>query len=453
MKRYILIFLIAAVPVTAGLVSCSDSESRMNSVLNQATVVINLAMPEEHTSVSFSITERIFHFFIRDAVAQTAPAAFSSIQVRVTGSDLTPIEKNFNPGAAISFSVPAGTVRTFEVTAVVAPGDPSAAASFRGTSVANLPAGATVNVPVAMKLHEAKIIVPDYNNARLVILDSMAGGWAERQYDTCGDACYLNPSDIDFDARGRIYVIDRDLNDIFRFNSTDLDNPLQLNLTALFGYDYPITALAIDRARNHLYTASGYMLYRTALDGTAPREQLLAGFTEITGLAVAPDGKLIITGYPGSLYRYDPDYDRGAGQWGQIESTATLHINQPMDVIVRNNSIYVANYGGGTDRKILKFPLDFDTFTAPDGYGSAPPSDRSFYGGPGYFYGAQHFISGMKDSLIIIDKGYYIPVQPLVFVDRLISIQDIEGSGWTSFGSSGASTDQFDFYSYISPFI
>ncbi|HOT47029.1 MAG TPA: hypothetical protein PLC28_19280 [Spirochaetota bacterium] len=335
MKKYILLFILVTFSFASGVISCSDSETRLNSVLNQATVVINLGMPEEHASAPTSVMDRIFHFFIRDAVAQTAPAAFSSITVRVTGPDLSPTVKSFTPTGSISFSVPAGNVRTFEVTAVVAPGDPSVAASFRGTAVANLPAGATVNIPIVMRLNEAKIIVPDYTNARLVILNSMAGGWAERQYDTCGDACYMNPTDIDFDARGRMYVLDASRTEIFRFDNINLDNPFTLNnISSLFS-GYQILSIAIDRINGYLYISSSSILYRTALDGTNPRNLNLDGITQISSIDVAPDGTLIIAGYPSTINRYNPDYDRGGGQFGKVVASTAFNIRQPLIIKFR----------------------------------------------------------------------------------------------------------------------
>jgi len=119
---------------------------------------------------------------------------------------------------------------------------------------------------------------------------------------------------------------------------------------------------------------------------------------------------------------------------------------------VWNGSVYIANYGGGIDQKIMKFPLDFDEATIPVGYGSSPPTTSIFYGGSIYFYGAQHFIAGRKNSLIIMDKGSWGTIA-LINVDRLISIEDITGSGWISFGTSGSALNQFNFYSYISPFM
>jgi len=127
----------------------------------------------------------------------------------VTGPDIAPIEKSF-ASSSISFDVPSGAIRQFDVTAHVAPGDPSAAASFHGTAVANLPAGTTVSVPVVMLLKETKIVIPDgglsFYLGGLIMMDSMdPASWIYKQAADYAGLANLEPVDIDFDARGRIY--------------------------------------------------------------------------------------------------------------------------------------------------------------------------------------------------------------------------------------------------------
>ncbi len=151
MNRTIRIALIPIVLI--GLIitfSCSDTEHRIP--IGSARVVINMGLPPETPDAELGLIERIRRLFVPDAIAQSAPAAFSSILVRVTGADIGAIEESFGPYSTISMNVPAGALRVFEVTAIVAPGDPSAAASFKGTASANCPAGQTVNVPVVMGL-------------------------------------------------------------------------------------------------------------------------------------------------------------------------------------------------------------------------------------------------------------------------------------------------------------
>ena len=165
----------------AVILSCSDSESRLSPLLRHTTVVINLGMPPENPSAYDNIIlNRIRRFFVPDAIAQTAPATFSNILVRVSGPDIGIIEQNFGPIGTISLDVPAGSLRQFKVIATVSHLDPSGALSFRGTAVANLPEGETVSIPVVMTLFEARLVVPDeFQNHRIVKINSLSceGGW------------------------------------------------------------------------------------------------------------------------------------------------------------------------------------------------------------------------------------------------------------------------------------
>src|SRR3990172_2388750 len=204
--------------ITLGLVSCSDSENRISPLLRNTTVILNTGLPPESASADNSLLDRIRRLFVRDAVAQSAPASFSSIRVRVTGADFGVIEQTFAGGGLISLSVPSGSFRQFEVTAFTAPGDPNPAVTFRGTAAANLPAGETVSVPVLMRLSEIRIIVPDFLNGRIIVMDDMSGaGWTVIDGGKLG-LDTIQPFDVDFDARGRIYIADQVSNGIIRID-------------------------------------------------------------------------------------------------------------------------------------------------------------------------------------------------------------------------------------------
>ncbi|MBN2161101.1 MAG: hypothetical protein JW807_17070, partial [Spirochaetes bacterium] len=95
-RRTILSLSVSLLLVSLPIFSCSDTESRVPSYLKTAKVIINLGLPEAHATASQSIIDRVLRFFTSDAVAQEAPATFSSIFVRVTGPDMGPIEKTFS---------------------------------------------------------------------------------------------------------------------------------------------------------------------------------------------------------------------------------------------------------------------------------------------------------------------------------------------------------------------
>ena len=68
--------------------SCSDSERRMGLLGQTSTVIINLGLPDDLVMANPSMIDRIRRFFTKDAIAQTAPAAFSTVKVRITATDI-----------------------------------------------------------------------------------------------------------------------------------------------------------------------------------------------------------------------------------------------------------------------------------------------------------------------------------------------------------------------------
>ncbi|HNW30662.1 MAG TPA: hypothetical protein PKN50_19455, partial [Spirochaetota bacterium] len=237
--------IILSVLIILQFLSCSENERRIGLSGQTSTVILAIGNAAEHTAQNepLNILDRILHLFESNAIAQTAPAAFSSVKVRVTGPDIGLIEKDFNPYGTISLTVPSGSLRQFEVIAYVAPGDLSAASSFRGTAVANLPAGETVTVPVPMGLYETKIVVPDSGNNRLVILDTMSSWRAQLTTLTADgqDSISLTgPRDVDFDSRGRIYIA-------YEFAIVRCDNIAGENYRFIYNVSSPV-AVAVDRA-------------------------------------------------------------------------------------------------------------------------------------------------------------------------------------------------------------
>jgi hypothetical protein len=424
MKIYIIILLVA-VSFAAGHLSCSDSETRKNSLLQQATVIINIGMPEEHASLSRSIINRIFHFFVRDAIAQTAPAAISSIVVRVTGPDMSPIERIFPPTGGISFSVPAGNVRQFEVIAAVAPEDPGAAASFSGMAVANLPAGASVNVPVVMRLHETKIIVPDYYNNRLLIMDTVSGTYTSKQGTSFIGDYNITPYDIDFDSKGRMYISDHYNNDIVRVNSFSLTDP---NPPVWFNVTNVPNAIAVDRVNDIVYYTDTANLYRRTLDGAALPPMPIDTITNIYGFDVGPDGNLYIAGVTSTsgagVYKYNVSTGMVTGQY----SNPTV-INNPYDVQVKYPFIYVLTpWATSSDYNVLQLQIGLNNSITLVNNGPNPVI--------GTLNNVGHFTSIISNGILMMGK----------YPERLVFMNDVNGSGWQE--NSGSAGDPFNFFDY-----
>jgi len=427
MKKYILLFILVTFSFASGVISCSDSETRLNSVLNQATVVINLGMPEEHASAPTSVMDRIFHLFIRDAVAQTAPpVSIRSITVRVTGPDITTIEKSFISSGTVSLEVPAGSMRGFDVTAYVDPADPGAAASFRGMAVANLPAGATVNIPIVMRLNETKIIVPDYYNDRLLVLDSVSGSYVS-EYGTSFIGDYnITPYDIDFDSKGRMYISDHYNNDIVRVNSFSLADGavphyVWFNVTAT------PNAIAVDRINNIVYFTDNTSLYRTNLDGDSLPAMPIDTITYIYGIDVGPDGSLYIAGttsnYGPGIFKYNATSGTVVGYY------TDTNINTPYDVHVKYPFIYVlTRWGIASEYNVVKLLIGNNNELTLIGHGP----DQSI----GTLNNVGHFTSLFSNGILMMGK----------YPDILVFMNNESGLGWQE--NSGSISDPFNFYDY-----
>jgi hypothetical protein len=442
-KHFIVIFTILLV---SSLLSCSDSERRLPYVARYATVKIKMTLPDETASSQVSFIDRILRIIIRDAIAQTAPAAFSGYTVRVTASGMSDIDQTFSSTGALTLSVPAGTSRRFEVTALVDPSDPSAARSFRGITTLDL-VSETVTVPVIMNLYETKIVIPDpgvslFPNRRIVQIDDLTGaGWTARTGSSIGFTGTFMPWDIDFDSAGRIYIATNFSGTggarVIRMKSINDSTFTLIVDNGTTG----IVALAIDRIKHFLYYASSAALTQCSTDGTGCTSLPLNGasFVEniqtITGLDVDSAGILYISGTNTSassrIFQYDSLLTKTV-----TRVCSSSYLSSPADIKVKYPYIYVANPGGANNYKILQ--LD-STLNFVAGYGVQATVTNT---NPSYFYGPYRFLAIRNDSLIIIDD-YNIGNTNY---DKLVSINDILGTGWTTYGSSGSGTGQFSFF-------
>jgi hypothetical protein len=424
-KAIFTVIVIAFFAVT----SCSDSESKYGSLLgNNTQVIISLGLPQHHAAAEASIIDRILRFFTRDAVAQSAPAAFSSINVRVTGADIGVIENQFSPYGMISFNVPSGALRQFEVTAFVDASDPSGAASFRGTTSANLPAGQTVSIPVVMRLFETKIIIPDYNNNVIIKIDTMSGaGWTT--YD--GPAIHpavssiFYPHDVDFDSYGRIYITNADPGgNVSVVRMSSLNSPPADNIA--IGTS-GARSISIDRVRNKVYYVNmSDEIIACGYEGQFPVTLNTAGLliSSINGIDVDQGtGNLYINCDLNSTIPSTVLLDV-SGINGEITTPVVLQsftlVSLGRDIAVRPPYVYVLSGGG-----MLRIPMDLDAAA------TLPPP---LYGNPANvsdtFYGPARFVGLTPGSLTIIDDGIDFG-DP--YPNRLVRVNDIYGTGWLSF--------------------
>jgi hypothetical protein len=470
MKKYAVVLFVAVI-TGFSILSCSDSESKISPLLKQTTVILNLGLPPENPgALNDSLWNRIRRFFAQDAVAQTAPANFSSILVRVIGADIGVIEQEFGPYGTVSLNVPSGSLRQFEVIASVAPGDPSAALSFRGTAVANLPAGETVSIPVLMGVYETKIVAPDNvltgppslatysNNRRIVMFNDMSGaGWASL---TLAEVTSLGlssgsfvPYDVSFDSRGRIYIANYSTIGIIRIDNINGTNFLQGSGSLFYTGGAAVAnvvTVAVDRINNLVYFATINTLFQSKLDGTNTVQLALPGtFTTnryVRGIDVDSTGTLYIIALPiatasTQIIKYDPTIP---GQIGVTDLATSVGSNVG-DILVQGQYIYVANFLGGAGTQILQLSCPDTTFSIVASNGThntgAPTT-------PGQFFGTSRFIAIRNDGFIVMDNNQGTSPD----FARVVSFNNLSFAGWTTYGSfnisgNGDAVGLFRFFS------
>ncbi len=444
--------------LTILLFSCSDSERRTGLLGQTSTVILSIGHAADHASADRSILDRVLRFFTRNAIAQTAPATFSNIKVRVIGPDFGLIEKNFSPYGAISLNVPAGNLRQFEVTAYVAPGDPSAAASFRGTAVANLPAGETVSVPVVMELNETRIVIPDIGdnstqggiyNPRLVQINNISGfgmsgaGWMTNNwsyYFPTGTVFYFQPYDIDYDQKGNIYMANASGQSgqdyIFVFQNINTADPIPIG----FGESSGIIALAIDKKQNFVYYISNtfFRLKRCNYNGTnnyppAPDAGMpgIGAITDSRGMAVDESTGMLYITYGNNVLQYNPSTET------TITTISLGGSSQAWDVIVKSNYVYVArvNQSVQAENQIIQYDKNLSAIIGTLERNPAAPSDM--------FLGPHRFVG-------IINKGFYVIDEKEEDAsnnnERIVFFNDISGANWDTFYPNEIGQVDFGFY-------
>ncbi len=437
--------------------SCSDSEHRLPfASKDTATVVIKLGLPDEQAAVSRSLIDRILRIFTRDAMAQTAPAAFSSVSVSVKAFGMLTINQIFTSGT-ISLTVPAGGSRSFEVIAYTSATDPAASRSFRGTTTLDIPVGQSVDVPVIMNLYETKLVVPDGVSGDVVMIDDMAGtNWKTYKY-TGITAGTFQPSDIAYDNRGRIYISNgytggETIADIVRIDDINGTNAQAFNSVPNGQSAGYIVRMVIDRQSNTLYFITSTRLYKASLDDLSNATRLDASnlvWNNRTGIDIDGLGMLYLLSSSGNaITKYDPNAD-------QIVYRTTINLgglNLATDLYIRYPYIYVANYNGASGAtpadgyQIVTFQISGESLVPVGHFGNK--NNSAVNNSYGMFYGAQNFVALRNDQFIIIDNDKLGVTTD--WLCKLVATGITPGMGWQTYGSwsgSQSGPGYFKFYS------
>ena len=429
--KYISIFILLS---SFCLFQCSRSGGT-------ATVTINLGFPGHESAQQQSFIDRLLGLFLVKAYAQP-PTDIESFLVRVTGPDMGTIEYGFSADTTtITVVVPAGEARTISVIAAVSPLSESAALAFTGKETLDLNPGEEKSISVTMIVSETKLVLPDYSFVRVVQFDDISG--ANSRTRNGGDISFLGtfrPYDIDFDAQGRILVavntVGSGSSAVIRLNDmTTTSYDLIADDTGFVG----IVALAVDRENSMIYYATNSELYRWDLINSIRTQLTITGIGTIRGMDIDENGILYIAGRDGAgndrIFKYDTDLE--------IQSVIAVYDNtsvlaDPWDTLVRPPYVYVANVNeGALSNSILQLNTDLQHV---QGYGDDIDGTDT---NKGKFYGPHRFAAILNEKITIIDDDSFTSNN-----DKLVSMDDINGTGWATLPTSGDGQSLFYFFNW-----
>ncbi len=381
-----------------------------------------------------------------------------SVTLKVTGPDMAPVEVSYTQlPSVINIAVPEGNDRKFELTVTMGSSYTGAIASYKGTATAEVKSK-SATVTLNMGIGSTKIIVPDPHwnfdsDPRVLQFDDINGqskaaftgtelgvvsgnpGWSSNFY----------PYDIDFDNEGRIYIANN--NAVSGYGRVvRVDNILGFGFFKYKDWATGIVALTVDRNRNILYYATSGNLYNSEIDGTndVVRNLPVVGASSISSiscLAVDSSGMLYMIADVGQVsvdyqvLKLDPLSDPAdiflVSQSGTLPGNSAI---EPKDLLVKGNSLYIANVGGGNGYQILQ--LGTANLSLLANYGDQASGVNT---SKGYFYGPRRFAAQMNDEFTILDDSPNF--------DKIIQMDDISGTNWKTY-PAGSDAGQNDFFFY-----
>jgi len=388
------------------------------------------------------------------AIGLPDPSIVGSITLKVTGPGMDPVEVSYQSlPSVINMAIPEGNDRTFELTVQLSPAftalPTTTYTSFKGTATADINADGAV-VTLNMGIGSTKIVVPDAYNHRIVQINDMTGaGWATMTGDdlSFADITDFMPYDVDIDQSGNIYVANYvgggTMGGIYVFNSINFRSTVPLlpsyfhnSGTVLFPNYDPIIAVAVDKKNNRIYGVSEEKVYYWEINNplvVIPFFDSLLESKTVNGITVDIDGNVYLSGSDNSvdtvawIGKYSAEKDLIATYTGAMVSEK---IN---DITILNGELYATNLNIPATARIEKYD--------PANIANGPSSS---YGSPGstgingQFVGPYNFVATMNKKLTIIDSDSGSA--------QLVSMDDILGTNWRTFGSYGMGTNEFWFF-------
>ena len=359
------------------------------------------------------------------------PVNLVSAALVVTAPGMAPITATAAlTSNSITVSVPAGPARTFTLLL----NGPSA--TLQGVATVDLQAGESTTINVTPTLGATQIVVPDLLNNRVVQISDMNGtGWtaiagaAGLPSGVNPTGASITPYALDFDSLGRIYIASQSAIGLFRIDDISHVSTSAVSVDTLTG----VTSVAVDRTNGLIYYGTGSTAINQKavnnIAGGAASLSLTAENSNIfasAGLASDDQGILYLAvdtllTYTWEIIKYNPMLPSGS----RIVATSANNIlSSPWGIMVKGPYVYVSDSGAGKIDRFDKNLQYIDSFSGP---ANSP------------FTRPETFLATLNQQITVMDEGSG--------VDRITSFGDITGAGWTTFGSTGAGTNQFELYS------
>ncbi|MCP4131826.1 MAG: hypothetical protein GY754_12675 [bacterium] len=389
--------------------------------------------------------------------AGTAPGGITGIIVRASGPGMQPIEGNYGGNtSAINLRVPAGKNRLIEVTAVMNPAIVSAVLTYKGSTTENLKPGEEKTVAIKMITNTTKLVIPDYLNSRIVQINNMEGGdtainatWQEL---TKAELPYFasvgfSTGDIDFDASGRIYIASGGPSTgearVVRLNNITDTTAEEVSVGGMNYYH----AVTVDRANGYVYYTEGTNLYRRKTDLSTSEETFTLSAEglssqDIRGLAADQQGYVYLANAnisASAIYKFNPSAASGSRiEASSVGKSYSSSLAASKDVLLKDGSLYVANKAGAAGYRLLQLSADLSTLVAA--YGAVADSATDV----GDFYGPQRFVGAINGKIYLIDED-----TADTKTNRIIYMDDMSGSGWTTYGEYHASDTSAGYFQFF----
>lgn len=383
-----------------------------------------------------------------------------SIQVTVSARDMTTVTETFSYEDSISLEVPPGTNREISLVVQVTPGSLTPVREYRGAALIDVVEGEnSVNIPLSIT--RSAIVIPDYQNSRFVMIDSMSP--TESGWNTINDgdltlvnAADLKPYDVEMSKNGDIYFIN---------NGSTTDTTLLVRLgrfdnsaaTVLSIDNGTYNSMALDETNRKIYISlnGGAQVKVVPLDADnmteIPTTDLDADIQDFEystiSLTCDPDGNLYVLNptYP-RLSKLDMSKPEGSRLIFKTSNSVPVGETSPPtpDIMFKNGYIWLANNSSSgstvtiydTDLNVVgSFGTQTTEYTSPPALG--------FFGADSS-YGSIKFLSFIGDEMIVMDENGEDGLGNNY--DRLISFSDDSGSDWQTFGQNGTAADSFGYF-------